>query len=92
MQGLRKILRALAIVLLPVVGTVILYGSASGEETPSTFERALIDCGSTAWSDAAVPIVDRSTMCDGVDRSSGYLICRMVQVLITDTMRHTKLD
>jgi hypothetical protein len=33
MEGLRKILRALAIVLLPVVGTVILYGSASGVET-----------------------------------------------------------
>jgi hypothetical protein len=33
MQGLRKILRALAIVLLPVVGTVILYGSSSGMET-----------------------------------------------------------
>jgi hypothetical protein len=33
MQGLRKILRALAIVLLPLVGTVILYGSASGVET-----------------------------------------------------------
>jgi hypothetical protein len=33
MQGVRKILRALAIVLLPVVGTVILCGSASGVET-----------------------------------------------------------
>ncbi len=33
MQGLRKILRSLAIVLLSVVGAVILYGSASGVET-----------------------------------------------------------
>jgi hypothetical protein len=33
MQGLRKILRALAIVLLPLVGTVIIYGSSSGLET-----------------------------------------------------------
>ena len=29
MQGLRKILRALAIVILPVVGTAIIYGSTS---------------------------------------------------------------
>lgn len=33
MQGLRKILRALAIVLLPMVGTLIIYGSSSGLET-----------------------------------------------------------
>ena len=33
MQGLRKILRALAIVLLPVVGALVLYASASGVET-----------------------------------------------------------
>jgi hypothetical protein len=33
MQGLRKILRALAIVLLPMVGTLIFYGSSSGLET-----------------------------------------------------------
>jgi hypothetical protein len=33
MQGLRKILRALAIVLLPVVGAVILCGGTSGVET-----------------------------------------------------------
>lgn len=29
MQGLRKIARALAIVILPIVGAVILYGSSS---------------------------------------------------------------
>jgi hypothetical protein len=33
MQGLRKILRALAIVLLPMVGTLIIYDSSSGLET-----------------------------------------------------------
>ncbi len=33
MQGLRKILRALAIVILPVVGAVIVHGSSSGVET-----------------------------------------------------------
>jgi hypothetical protein len=33
MQGLRKILRAFAMVLLPMVGTLIIYGSSSGLET-----------------------------------------------------------
>jgi hypothetical protein len=33
MQGLRKILRALAMVLLPMVGALIIYGSSSGLET-----------------------------------------------------------
>ncbi len=33
MQGLRKILRALAIVIFPMVGAVIVYGSSSGMET-----------------------------------------------------------
>ena len=33
MQGVRKILRALAIVILPVVGTAIILGSSSGLET-----------------------------------------------------------
>lgn len=33
MQGLRKILRALAIVIFPVVGAVIVYGGTSGMET-----------------------------------------------------------
>jgi hypothetical protein len=33
MLGLRKILRALAIVIFTVIGAVIAYGSASGMET-----------------------------------------------------------
>jgi len=32
-QGVRKILRAFAIVVLPVVATVIIFGSSSGVET-----------------------------------------------------------
>jgi hypothetical protein len=51
---------------------------------------ALWACGSTPWSDTAVRMPDTASMCDGVDPSGGYLICRMVQVLITDTMRRTK--
>jgi hypothetical protein len=33
MQGLRKLLRALAIVIFPMIGAVIVYGSTSGTET-----------------------------------------------------------
>jgi hypothetical protein len=29
-------------------------------------------------------------MCDGVDPSDGYLICRMVQALIVGTMQQTR--
>lgn len=67
----------------------IRYGSAAGEAV-SAFQLAVAHCGSTTWSDAAVGMPDTASMCDGVDRSSGYLICRMVQALITDTMRRTK--
>jgi hypothetical protein len=33
MQGLRKIMRVLAIAILPVIGAVIIYGSSSTMET-----------------------------------------------------------
>ena len=33
MQGLRKIFRVLAIVIFPVIGAAIIYGSSSGMET-----------------------------------------------------------
>ena len=33
MQGLRKILRALTIVIFPVIGAVVIYDSSSGMET-----------------------------------------------------------
>jgi len=33
MQGIRKILRAIAIVVLPMLGAVVLYGTSSDAET-----------------------------------------------------------
>jgi len=70
----------------------IRYGSAlaTGRGGSGVFARAIAHCGSTPWSNAAVRMLDTSIMCDEVDASS-YLICRMVQVLITDTMRQMKL-
>ncbi len=70
----------------------IRYGSAegTGEGSSAVFARAIARCGSTPWSGAAVRMLDTATLCDGVGRSNGYLICRMVQILISNTMRQTK--
>jgi len=76
-------------------GEAIRYGSAQpdayGGSTPSVFKRAIALCGTTPWSDAAVRRLDTATLCDGLDRAGGYVLCRMVQVQIVDTMRQTKL-
>jgi FtsH-binding integral membrane protein len=45
MQGVRKILRALAIVVLPVVGTVVIFGSSSGMETAIGWALILLALG-----------------------------------------------
>lgn len=70
----------------------IRYGSArrTGEGSSAVFAQAIARCGSTPWSGAAVRMLDPSTLCDGVDRSHGYVLCRMVQILIVNTMRQTK--
>ena len=72
----------------------IRYGSGGGEPEGerhlAAFERAIGLCGSMPWSQAAVRMPDTTRMCDGLDPSGGYLICRMVQALIVDTMRRTQ--
>ena len=72
----------------------IRYGSGGGEPEGerhlAAFERAIVLCGSMPWSQAAVRMPDTTRMCDGLDPSGGYLICRMVQALIVDTMRRTQ--
>jgi hypothetical protein len=59
------------------------YGTAPAG--PGALATAIARCGSTAWSAEAVRRLDVAGFCDGVDRG-GYLLCRMVQVLIVDTM------
>ena len=73
-------------------GGELRYGGAAGDGTggTTTLDRAIARCGSTPWSAAAVRRLDPSTMCDGLDPHGGYLICRMVQVLIAQTMARTK--
>jgi hypothetical protein len=48
MQGLRKILRALAVVIFPVIGAVIVYGSSSGMETAIGWAFILFALGQIA--------------------------------------------
>ena len=68
------------------------YGGVAGDGTGAiaTLDRAIARCGSTPWSAAAVRRLDASTMCDGIDPQGGYLMCRMVQVLIAQTMTRTR--
>jgi hypothetical protein len=47
-------------------------------------------CSPTPWSSAVLQAPPFDTMCDGLDRLGGYLICRMVQVLSVDILNQTK--
>jgi hypothetical protein len=62
------------------------YGSAdAGGYGPDV--RAAIDvCGSTTWSDDAIRVPPYATMCADLDPQGGYLICRMVQALVRQTL------
>jgi hypothetical protein len=69
----------------------ITYGSGPGPGTPgSRLRQAIARCGSTPWSGVALARIDLAHLCDGTDPSGGYLLCRMVQVLVVNTMRQTK--
>jgi hypothetical protein len=51
---------------------------------------AVQTCGTTPWSPTVLRTPPFETMCDGLDPTGGYLICRMVQVLSVDILRQTK--
>lgn len=69
-------------------------GMASGGLGAVTAIRALqlavSACGERSWTSSAIQVPQVETMCNGLDRSGGYLICRMVQVLSVDILRQTK--
>ncbi len=71
----------------------VAYGSAPriswNTALPSALHQAVAVCGSILWTDAAVRPFPITTMCVGLDRDSGYLICRMVQVIMKQTMERT---
>jgi hypothetical protein len=71
----------------------VAYGSAPriawNTALPNSLHQAVAACGSAQWTDAALRPFPIATMCSGLDRDSGYLICRMVQVILTQTMERT---
>lgn len=71
-------------------GGRLAFGSGTGDgpaDATGSIEQAEASCGSTAWTAAEVRPFPITTMCEGLDASGGYLICRMVQALMTETMR-----
>jgi hypothetical protein len=74
-------------------GNGIAYGSAPriawNTALPSALHHAVAACGSTPWTDAALRPFPIATMCADLDRDSGYLLCRMVQVIMTQTAERT---
>ena len=71
----------------------ITYGTADrrsfGTAAPNAARRAVLACGETPWSPAALRPFPVTSMCDGLGREDGYLICRMVQVVLVDTLERT---
>ncbi|MGZ6544473.1 MAG: hypothetical protein ACXVEI_04090 [Actinomycetota bacterium] len=72
-------------------GDELSYGRASrfGGSDPAqdVIGQAIAACGSTPWSAAAVRRFPVATMCDGLELSSGYLLCRASQALMTTAMQ-----
>lgn len=64
-------------------------GEGSGTTQPRTVGDAIAGCADKTWSAAAVRMFPVATMCDGADRTS-YLVCRMVQALVTSILRDAK--
>ena len=70
------------------------YGSVPellGQSPPSTLGRAFADCGRAPWTPQLLTALPIGGFCNGMDVSSAYLMCRMVQVLGAKIMTTTKL-
>ena len=57
---------------------------------PSLVPPVVESCGSIPWSQEAVSMPDVAHLCDGLGPADGYVLCRMVQVLVVSTMEQTK--
>jgi hypothetical protein len=75
-----------------VVGGELSYGSSSAMEPAVrlALKQAIENCGAAPWTAAAIRPLETERMCDGLDPESGYLLCRMVQVVIADTLSQSK--
>jgi hypothetical protein len=70
----------------------VTYGEGSGDQGRSlsdALQLAVAACGSLPWTSAAVRPFPVDTLCEGRDPDGGYLLCRMVQVVLTETMQQT---
>ena len=67
------------------------YGSPPDASTAQVGD-AVAACGSTPWSDDAIRVPLYRTMCADLDPQGGYLLCRMVQALIVQTLRTSNPD
>jgi hypothetical protein len=75
-----------------MVGGELSYGSSATMEPVArlAMKQAIENCGAVAWTTAATRPLETETMCNGLDPQSGYLLCRMVQVVIANTLAETK--
>ena len=73
-------------------GGELSYGRASrfrgATPDPDVVAPAIAACGSTPWSAAAVRRFPVARMCDGLELSGGYLLCRASQAVMTTAMQH----
>jgi hypothetical protein len=80
-----------AFCLQRTTGGVLTYGrSMAAGGGAATIGRAIESCGSIPWSREAVSMPDVTHLCDGLGPADGYVLCRMVQVLVVSTMKQTK--
>jgi hypothetical protein len=75
-----------------VVGGELSFGSSEAMEPVArlAMKQSIENCGAVPWTAAATRPLETERMCDGLDPESGYLLCRMVQVVIADTLAQTK--
>ena len=70
----------------------IAYGVGPGRTNVTSAEAldaALAACGSTPWTSQALRPFPVATLCTGMEEDLGYPVCRMVQVVMTETLERT---
>ena len=68
------------------------YGVGPGRDDVTSAEAldaALAACGSTPWTSQALRPFPIATLCTGMEEDLGYPVCRMVQVVMTETLQQT---
>jgi hypothetical protein len=72
-----------------VAGGKLAYGTTTFvPRATQAVRQAIATCGATPWTAATVRPIPTATLCDHVG-ASGYLLCRMVQVFIVETLQRS---